>query len=145
MKARKCTCGDIKGGRKADDQNGGQVWYQEPQAGPWHWGDTEQQAYKQLRRPSPESCRHPALHGCPFYFFPGRLAVEVFCDSRHTLLSFDSKITCLKKKKLKVCGNSALGKSYQHHFPNSIRSLCVSVSHAGNPQVSHISLLYVVC
>ena len=129
----------LREARRQMTKNGGQVWYREPQARPWCWGNTEQQAYKQLWRPSPKSCRHPALQGCPFYFSPGRLTVEVFCDSRHTLLSFASKITRFKKRR--GGDNSPLGKSYQRHFPNSICSLCVSVSHVGNPQISNVFIV----
>ena len=34
--------------------------------------------------------------------------------------------------KMKFCGNPVASKSVQHHFSNSICSLCVSVLHLGN-------------
>ena len=33
---------------------------------------------------------------------------------------------------MKFCGNPVESKSVQHHFSNSVRSLCVSVLHFGN-------------
>ena len=58
------------------------------------------------------------------------LTFGVLGDSVYwVLLHFTNIVVLFFFNKWKVCGNT---ESYQHHFSNSIGSLCVSVSHFGN-------------
>lgn len=60
-----------------------------------------------------------------------------------TLLSF-AYIAVFFPYTLKVCGNPALS-VYPHYFSSSICSLCVSLSHFGNPHIFQaFSLLYLL-
>lgn len=66
----------------------------------------------------------PSPARLPLLLFPRKADSGVFCDSGTPCFLSLQDNTFLKKG-----DNSALGKSYQRHFPNSICSLCVSVSH----------------